>query len=105
LQTRVHSLRENNNNTGIGSLTFGVKLVKTDYLGYAPDIGNVNILYPNLQNLRKILQVNNYRYDQKTQNILLHHKHLKKTVSWVTGTISNVTSNNERISRLDIYTK
>jgi hypothetical protein len=35
-----------------------------DYLGYAPDIGNVNIFYSNLQNLCKVLQFNNYKYDK-----------------------------------------
>jgi len=48
------------------------------YFGHATDIGNVNILYSNLHNSCKILQVNNYEHDKNakyfiaTQNFKEH---------------------------------
>jgi len=50
------------------------------YWGYAPDIGNVNILYPNIHNSRKILQANKYEHDKNAKYFITTKKFKEHSV-------------------------
>lgn len=45
-----------------------------DFLGYARDIGNGNILYTNLHNSCKILYVNNYEHGNSAKLYITSQK-------------------------------